>query len=336
MKKYLRLFITINLASFIFLVTSCGPSSTTVTTLHLQDAVATGPINQPPIHLTESRETPAFTISPWFSYNSQKENNAYISGHTPVNANGIFQVDTVFHSNGTVSYHQAVDANIYEYEGKNLAWDIAPFSGGLNLDARLSKAFAIFLGFSYASTNNLETWGSSSGISFIVEKENLAFRFDAGLHVQAIAYDAHTVAIVQTYSSSGTYEYVLFYHDVGKESYWNPFLSLTFNTASKNQLINYFINAGYSFQTLIDFEPQDFDNQYYYWWTPFDDYHREVVEDLRGSSTAGYLNFTPGVYFRLGESSRISAGVRFFIETQLEDATTTTFILPMLQADFMF
>ena len=127
----------------------------------------------------------------------------------------------------------------------------------------------------------------------------------------------------------------MFYHDIGISTHWDPFINLTFNTASKNWPINFFINAGYSNQKLIDFEPKDYDNKYYYW-LPAYDYNREVIEDLRGESTAGFINITPGLYFRLSESSRIAAGVRFFFETQLENAATTTFILPMLQADFMF
>ena len=335
MKKIFYTYTIVMLITILLLATACGPSSTTVTTIHLQEATATGPINQAPIHLTESRETPSFTLSPKFSYNGINENQAFLEGHTPVNADGIFQVDTFYHTNGSVTYYQAPGANIYQYNGQNLSWDIASITAGVDFDARLSKAFALFTGISYSSTNNKNLWGSASGLSLILESENLAFRFDFGIQFQSIAYDAYTVEIVQTTTSSGTYEYVIFYHDLGKSTHWDPFLNVTFNTASKNAFINFFINAGYSIQTLVDFEPKDYDNSYYYWFPAYD-YHREVVEDLRGESTAGYMNFTPGIYFSLGESSRIVAGVRFFFETQLEDATTTTFILPMLQADFMF
>ncbi|MCC7092657.1 MAG: hypothetical protein IT277_00570, partial [Ignavibacteriaceae bacterium] len=44
--------------------------------------------------------------------------------------------------------------------------------------------------------------------------------------------------------------------------------------------------------------------------------------------------FTPGVYFILGEQSRLLVGARFFYETQLKDPSQNLFILPMMQMDF--
>ena len=41
-------------------------------TLYLRQAEVTGPIVAPPIHLTDSTDTPSFTISPRFTFNTKK------------------------------------------------------------------------------------------------------------------------------------------------------------------------------------------------------------------------------------------------------------------------
>jgi len=46
---------------------------TTIETLYLQDVEVTGPINQSPIHITDSTDTPSVTISMRLSYNPEKE-----------------------------------------------------------------------------------------------------------------------------------------------------------------------------------------------------------------------------------------------------------------------
>ena len=117
------------------LFTACGgTSTTTVTTIYQQEGTASGPIAQAPIHLTEEANTPYFTISPRFSYKSAQQVNASMEGHTPVNSEGIFQVDTIFHSNGTISFQETPGANSYDYVGRNLTWDIATFTGGIDFE----------------------------------------------------------------------------------------------------------------------------------------------------------------------------------------------------------
>jgi hypothetical protein len=304
-----------------------------VTTIHLQEANVTGPINQSPIHLSEEAETPFFTVSPKFSYVQSEQINSYVSGHTPINSEGIFEVDTLFYENGAISYYQVPGANIYEYEGQNLSWNQSSVTAGFDFDARFTKAFAAFLGINYTSTNNQNLWGGNTGLSLLLTTNELGLRLDAGLFFQSIAYDAYTVEIVQTSNS----EYVIFYHDIGESTHWDPFASLTINTSSPDWFVNFFLNLGFSQQTLVGFTPEDKDETYYH----SDDLffyegETEIVQDLRGESTASYINVTPGLFFKVGRSSRILFGVRFYYDNGLDDSSKSNFILPILQADFMF
>jgi hypothetical protein len=126
----------------------------------------------------------------------------------------------------------------------------------------------------------------------------------------------------------------MFYHDISDETYFDPFINFTFNTAKKDWIINLFFNGGYSVQSLLDFEPQTIDYDWFFF-PPFV-FNETITQDFRGETTASFAHFTPGVYFILGEQSRLLVGARFFYETQLKDPSQNLFILPMMQIDFTF
>lgn len=304
----------------------------TVKTLYLQDVEVTGPINQSPIHITDSTKTPSFTMSMRFSYNPEKEIKAKSDGTPMVNSQGFYQVDTNY-SSGTIRYTKTPNVNLYPYPGQNLTWKFATVTAGLDFDFKLSKNFALFAGINYAGGNNKSLWGGTGGIGVFGVSNGMAIRLDAGLHIQSIAYDAYTIAeVTETGIFGTTDEYVLFYHDIDKETYFDPFVNFTFNTAKRNWLLNIFINAGYSVQSLLDFEPKTID---YYWYPlpPFM-WDETITSDFRGETTAGFIHFTPGIYFNFAEQGRILFGARVFYETQLEEASKNLFILPMMQVDF--
>ncbi|NUM62127.1 MAG: hypothetical protein HUU44_08260 [Ignavibacteriaceae bacterium] len=307
---------------------------TTIETLYLQDVEVTGPINQSPIHITDSTETPAVTLSMRFSYNPEKEIKAQSEGTPLVNSEGFYQADTVYYNNGTISYQRSIE-NRFQYKGQNLTWKFATVTAGLDFDFKLSRNFALFAGVNYAGGNNKSLWGGTGGIGLFGVKNGMAFRFDVGFHVQSISYDAHTIAEVRTTDFWGsTDEYVMFYHDISDETYFDPFINFTFNTAKKDWIINLFFNGGYSVQSLLDFEPQTIDYDWFFF-PPFV-FNETITQDFRGETTASFAHFTPGVYFILGEQSRLLVGARFFYETQLKDPSQNLFILPMMQIDFTF
>ena len=334
MKKYKVLVFKIIISLLPICLSACVSTKTvSITTIHLQETSVSGPINQSPVHLTEETKTPFFTVSPRFSYKPSEQINASVSGHTPVNSAGYFQVDTVFHNEGSISFKRTQGANIYEYQGQNLTWDIASITAGIDFDARITKSFAAFAGINYSSSNSKNVWGGTAGLAILMTTSKIGLRLDAGLHIQQIAYDAYTVEIIQTANT----EYVIFYHDLGKSTHWDPFINFTINTVSPNAFINFFLNVGYSQQTLVGFTPKDKDETYYgdYKFFYYEGY-REIIEDLRGEAIASYINLTPGIYFRVGKSSRILVGVKFFFDNGLDNTTASSLILPMLQADFMF
>ncbi|UCH65746.1 MAG: hypothetical protein JSW63_01020 [Ignavibacterium sp.] len=307
--------------------------TTTTQSLYVQNAEVFGPINQIPIHLTDSTDTPSITFSPWFSYSAKKTISGHIDGHSLVNENEIFQVDT-FYNGSAVTYRETPGANRYSFTGENFTWYVPTVTAGLNMDIALSRAFAISLGANYSSQQGKSLWGGSAGIGLFSENKGISLRLDIGLHFQSISYDVYTVADVKEEDFfGGSEEYILFYHDIDNSTHLDPYIHLTFNTAHKDWVVNMFLNLGYSLQTLLDFEPKDVDTD----WFPFPfpiPINTTITRDFRGETTAGFFNVTPGIYFYVGESNRILLGARFFFETQLASVSPKTIILPMVQFDF--
>ena len=281
------------------------PNCTTVKdTLYLREAEVSGPIMPAPIHLTDSIVTPSITISPRFSYNTQKTLIGEIKQYT-----SYYSQDTIY----VPSEH-------------SLTWNMASVNAGVDMDIALSKAIAISMGVNYSSQQNFSVWGGNFGIGFNTYNPGTAFRFDVGMQIHSMQYDAFTV-LHRTVDDffAGSESYTIFYHDVGKSTHFDPYFNLTFNTAFKSWPVNIFFNAGYVIQTIFAFEPR----------TSYYNFGTYIKTDERGSSTVGFINLTPGIFFYLGESSRILLGSRFYIESLIDSADPKLFIMPMMQVDFI-
>ncbi len=308
-----------NVASIIFFLNSC----TTITdSLYVQDVDVKGPINQPPIRIT-GRDSASFTISPKFFINSNKSYNGLIEGHTKVNSEGVFQVDTTVNGNQT-TYNISQNANTFDFEGENLHWFMPNYMVGLDIDIAISKKVALSGGFSLSGKNKTNLYGYRVGLGFFSASENIGVRFDGGLIWQKYTYDASSVIVRDEGSSESE---VIFFRDIGKSTNLNHYLSLTFNTIYDNLPVNFLLNVGYSGQSLIDYEPETPDDEYYV----LDPYYR--VEDMRGEAYAAFINVSPGIYANINEWSRLVFAVRFFFEVDFEESDKPTFIIPMVQFD---
>jgi hypothetical protein len=288
----------------LFLLTNC---TTVKDTLYLREAEVSGPIMPAPIHLTDSINTPSFTISPRFSYNTQKNLAGDIDQYS-----SYYSFDTTFVPSEN-----------------SLAWNITSFNAGVDMDFAISKVIALSFGASYSSQSNYNSWGGNFGLGFNTYNAGTAFRVDVGMQINSMRYDAYTVVrrVVSSYWNSGD-ESVFFYHDIGTSTHFDPYFNFTFNTAYRTWPVNIFFNAGYVVQTLFSFEPK---TTYSYY--GFAEY---TNTDLRGTTTAGFINITPGVFFYLNDQTRCLVGSRFYIETQIGDANPNLFIMPMMQVDFSF
>ncbi|MFO7446500.1 MAG: hypothetical protein R6W90_09040 [Ignavibacteriaceae bacterium] len=308
----------------LFIIAGC----TTVTeTIYLQDIKVDGPVNHPPLHITKGQKTGTVTVSPRLSINPSGSFSGRLDGHTRVDQTGAYRVEKIEKSDGTWEYQESGE-NRYDFSGKNMNWDAAGSSVGVDVDIAVSDHFALFGGLNYVVHNQKDLIGGCAGMGFFSEKDNHGVRFDLGITWQEMFYDASTV-VVTTVSPhrSPSYSYVTFYRDRDESSSINFFTSFTYNTALEDFPLNFFINASYFSQSLFDFEPGNANTDYY----PFA--FTEKVIDARGEASAAFLSISPGIYQSIGSLGRVMLGVKMLKETQLENSSGSFFVLPVIQFD---
>jgi hypothetical protein len=317
------LFSLIFFSAIAFSLASC---STITDTLYVQEINVKGPVNQPPVKVT-SKDTALFTISPRFFFNTKKNYSGLIEGHTKVNSEGFFQIDTLRNGN-ELSYRETPGANTNEFYGENLYWSLPDYYVGFDIDIPLSKKIVLSGGFNLSSKEKTNLYGYRIGFGFLSLKDNLGIRFDGGIIWQKYSFEAASV-VVRNNSDLSESE-VFFFRDKESSVNINHYFSLTFNTAYENFPFNFLINLGYSGQTLVDYEPRDVDYSFYL----FDPNYR--LKDARGEAYAAFVNASPGIYADINEWSRIIFAVRFFYELDIKDSHNSQFIIPMVQLDMSF
>lgn len=297
--------------------------------VYIQNVDIGGPINQPPLNITNAKKAHSITLSPKVYINTQKNYSGLTGSHTSVNSMGIYQVDTVYET-GRVPYYSESSTNSYSYKGKNLNWQLPDASVGVNADIALTDHFAINGGVNYSEINQNKLVNGSVGLGFFSEKDGSAIRIDFGLMFQNTYYDASSVVITTiepAFSHSDTE--ISFYRDQDKSSSSDFYASFMYNSTNKNSLVNFFFNFSYFGQTLLDYRPKKLERDIY----PFS-FVNETTSD--NEIKAEFFAATPGIYTYLSDWGRLSLGVGFLKELNINYSGKSLFITPVIQFDMLF
>lgn len=291
-----------------FLLISCG---TVQQTIYLQDAEVKGPINTPSIRITKDRTPGTITFSPRLNVNGYSE----ISGNT-----------------GGERYRDPEQDSLFSKKSKNLLWMMPEFSLGMDFELALTKSFGFAAGLNYSKVDGQQLIGGSFGLAFVSEKENSAARFDLGILVQEIYFDAKSVVVTtKDYMWSDPTTSVTYYRDIGKNANINIFAGLTLNSNFQDFPVNYFLNLVFFTQSLLNYEPETrTDLTYALILTD------KTVTDSRGKAMSSFLSFAPGVYLQLSDWSRFVLGARLLFDLGLEDSSNQFLVLPIVQFDMQF
>ena len=290
--------IKVLLAAFILIFAAFMLQSCTITReAILRDGKVKGPINCPPVFLTGDQNLGHFVVSPHFEANTAGTLNG------SVRASGL-----------------TTGAN-------NLSWEISGMSGGLNLELPLSKSFSFTGSVSLTRNNNPR---GSAGLAIISNGGNIGFRIDGGLLFNKFTYDAHSTVEETTTSLFGSSSNTYYFHDIGDCTSNNFYISLTLNSINKDRFINYFLNLGYFGQTILDYNPGNFDEGYYVL-IPFP---IGVINNTNLSYTAKFLNIYPGLYFNLSDNARILAGSRILLEMEMHSKSSSVLFSPSIQIEY--
>ena len=314
------------------LLLGCGEAQEI--TLYLQDLAVNGPVTQPPIYITKESEPGKIHIIPRISFPMQKTLEGRVEGHTMVNADGIFHVDTVRQGYG-VYFRDPGNVNTSSFRGKNLQWKIPSSSVGLDIDYGASRSTSLALGATYSSTKGSGVWAYRVGLG-LHGRDNrgtAGYRLDMGWMWQEHIYEVTTVVTERPLSSSAST--VTFYQDREKQTRGSFYAALTFNSIQQEWPLNVFFQAGITKQSVTDIKPTAPQSEP---WIIFPFFlqipNRDIVIDRRGEFSPTLVHLTPGVYFNLSESACLVFGLRFSFETALDDLAPSTIISPVVQLDW--
>jgi hypothetical protein len=310
---------------FILVLSGC---TTTEYTLYLQDVSIEGAISQPSVRVTDKNAERPLRITPHIAFSTRSAPTlaGQIDRHSPVDANGVYQVDAELDSsNNTVSYRERPGANTYTFTGQNLSWKMPGGSFGVDIDYSLTNHWALSLGTSYSPMNGEGLWGYRLGMGLFTERKSSALRFDAGLQWQEMRYDALTAIVSSPDNEVG------FFQDRGKGMQMDFYGAVTFNTTHADWFANIFLQVALSKQSLAKFKPSISAPGYAYpFYSPV-----VIVHDQRAQFSSTFVIITPGVFFEIDPTMRLLGGVRFNMQTQIIESSPGSIVLPFLQVDWM-
>ncbi len=316
---------------FLFISLLFGGCGSLEQTIYLQNVNVNGPLNNPPIFITNEQNS--IQVSPRFSFSSQNQVSGQINP-SGVNSHGFYQVDTII-SNGNISYRQSSD-NTYKNTQNNVNWNLPQFTAALDIDLPVSKSVSFFGSLNYASSDSYDLTGGSFGIGFKNVTKFSAIRFNLGGSIQQYHYDAYTV-VVSTVSPYNAISFtrVDFYHDVSKQSNFDVFANFTFNTILPDFPVNFFCSLAMFSQTILNFSPETLDLNNYYRLG-----YTGSSTSLNLESSSRFLSLTPGVYMNLNQMIRLVVGFNIVWnnggELVVDRTTSNLYVMPLAKIDFLF
>ena len=206
---------------------------------------------------------------------------------------------------GDIHVEGTYKATVENQSDKDLKWNIpgTAFNLGMNINAGSNWAF-----FMVARVEDSEDGIAANmdlGASILISSEkDVRARLDLGVSslsmgmATKLGYNDSTFSVKTTNDKS-----------------WDPFISLTLNTAVDDWVINPFVQASYCFQTLFNIE-----------WS----------EDVEIYSNINVLSLTPGIIYRLNKNILLVAGGSYYIPSQIEDKSSPGIYSGFVQANFLF
>lgn len=314
--KLMYLFLTA-LSALILLPFFSGCTITREATL--RDAQVKGMINLPPVHLAEDVEGRNIRITPHINYISAKDLKTGITPDAYSNKK-ISSSD----KNLTLAKTQQVEVNS---SGGNLTWEMPEITGGLDLELFLSKGFGFTCSYNFAQGGG----NGSFGVALQKAQKGFGVRLDAGLLFNHFSYEAYTIVEEKIESIFGSESATYYFHDAGNTNSTNFYVSLTFNSTDKNNILGFLLSMGYFRQTIFDYNPGNLDDGHYLLFPPLPVI---INNNTHLECTTGYFNLLPGIIANLNENISIMGGVR--MNTEISIGLGDVNFWPFIQTEFSF
>jgi len=271
--------------------------------IFLQDAESRAAVSQLPVFVSSPNQAGRIAVSGRVHVDPAGTVEALARGHSPVNAAGIYQLDTVRNGNDVV-FKETSGANVYKFGGKNFRWTPSRVMAGFDLQYFPSDRSALTLGIDYASGASRAAWGGHLGFGLIRMGERSALRLDGGIQWRKVDVSALTAVRTDVYSIFGnSTDNVMLYYDEIEQTNLDFYGGITWNAVNDDRIANLFLSLFISRQTLMDIQPRSAALM-------FPLYTTIAVNDARADITSTNVILTPGVIITLDEDQRLIIGAR--------------------------
>lgn len=272
----------------LFVVVTTFSCSTNV--VNLQEIELIGAIVKNPIKIVEDKKRGDIDFNFNLSINNKEKFTDEAKGHTTVNENNIYEIESV---PGKEYYLEYAGKNTYKYKGDNLIWKIPKFNTSVDVDIAISKNFAFTFGTKISGYSDENLFGHNFGFAYFNKKDNWAYRFDTFLRYQEFFYDMTYVKAEDITLSGNKSRKVYLYNKSNKDSYYNMGFLLSLNSTYKDWPINIFVNYAFGWQTFYEISVRNFFNR-----SREDEFEHEEY----------YHSFSLGIYQNTFDFGRILIG----------------------------
>ena len=292
--RYSYAFLASRSITYVLLITFLITQGCTITNIQ-QVEVEAPPLNQA-VRINEQPSQSALFARGFLSKNEEGLLETQIAGHTDVNQNGVFEVESLDEPN---RYIERAGVNVQRFRGDNFSWNVPEWQGGLELEWQPAPFLALIGGVGMSELEERTQIRQNAGVGLLFGSEAVAARLDFGMHYYQSRY---RILAVQGHEQSfgGDMTRVIDLFEIEhKDPYRNASLGLTLNGRHPGRLVNYFFNYTMGRQTFYDVSDEFF----------FLESGQQKRFDYRYSEH--YNAFAAGLFISVSDNNRFVLGGRW-------------------------
>lgn len=292
MKRCSHLIRTLQLAPIAFLLAGCVVTQK----VYLNQADVEGPIASLPLNPRIEEEPPNLQITPRIAIGGAE----------------------TMHGKVTISSRGS-----YSRSDGSMTWTLPSTQYGLDVMLHPSANFGLGLGMTLSSVSGRSQSIWRIGMQYSNLREGLGVALDAGIQFSSLRVRARTTVITEINSIFGSGQFVDNFDDTFQKTGLGWYVGLTLNSAFPESRVNFFLNGGVVWQSLLFYSASVPDPIY----GPGDGYL--ISSDLHES--LAFASVTPGITLELGNQNRLLFGTRLILSIDVDDPEPQPIFQPVIQ-----
>jgi hypothetical protein len=279
--------------------------------IYLQDLNVTQGVAAPPVHLTQDSMAQTVRVSPRVTLYGSRPATGRIDGHSLVNSQGVFEVDST-----NRPFTEVRGANTNAFAGKNLTWNFPEAIVGVDVDVAFTDRFAMNGSIEFGLGVGNRVLNGHVGLALLIPGPKVAGRIEGGVLFTRQPITADYLVTYEAAFSSTTEAW--FQTVSGSQSSIDPYVSVTINSNMRQKVFGWFVGLGFAGQTMVSLEPSRFDS----------------FAPGEYTGTLSVFSLTPGIIVQPADDVSVMGGIRLLWPGIFHDVNDPAAIIaPMVQVE---